>query len=187
MNNYKVVIIHGAYGSPEENWFPWLKQELQALGHHVIVPQFPTPEGQHIDKWLEILDKEIGNYDEDLLMVGHSLGPALILRKLEMLDKPIRASFLVSAFLGKLGLPDFDPINANFFDKPFNWRKIRRNCLEFFIYNSDNDPYDPLEHGHRIAKHLNTSLNILHNAGHINASAGYVKFEKLLDDIKALS
>ena len=37
----KVVIIHGANGSPEENWFPWLKKELETKGIEVIIPQFP--------------------------------------------------------------------------------------------------------------------------------------------------
>jgi esterase/lipase len=42
----KVFIIHGVGGYPEENWFPWLKAELENRGHEVHVPQFPTPENQ---------------------------------------------------------------------------------------------------------------------------------------------
>lgn len=38
-----VIIIHGAYGNPEENWFPWLKKELEKLDCRVFVPKFPTP------------------------------------------------------------------------------------------------------------------------------------------------
>jgi predicted alpha/beta hydrolase family esterase len=187
MKQLRVVIVHGAYGSPEENWFPWLKQELEGLGHEVIVPRFPTPEGQQVGKWLQILDQEVGEYSSNLVMVGHSLGPALILRKLEQLEEPIRAAFLVSVFVGELGLPDFDPINANFFDKPFDWEEIRHNCQEFFIYNGDNDPYVPLEQGREMARRLKTELNVVHDAGHINAAAGYDKFERLLADIKSLS
>ena len=38
-----IFIIHGTEGYPEENWFPWLKKELEQKGHIVFVPQFPTP------------------------------------------------------------------------------------------------------------------------------------------------
>ena len=38
-----VFIFHGTEGYPEENWFPWLKEKLEAKGYKVFVPQFPTP------------------------------------------------------------------------------------------------------------------------------------------------
>ncbi len=182
----KVIIIHGAYGSPEENWIPWLKNELEELGYQVVVPQFPTPEGQELNRWLEILNKSIPEWNEDIIFIGHSLGPVLILKKIEELEKPIKAAFLVSGFIGELGLKEFDPINASFFEKGFNWSRIWQNCQKFFVYNSDNDPYVPLAKGEEIAKNLGVKLNIIHNAGHINAAAGYTQFPKLLEDIKTL-
>lgn len=183
---HRVVIVHGAYGSPQENWFPWLKEQLEADGYEAIVPQFPTPEGQNPKAWLEILNREVSTFDGNLIMVGHSLGPALILRKLEQLEKPIRATFLVSVFVGALGLADFDPINLPFFDPPYNWEKIKKNSGKFFVYNSDNDPYVPLEQGKQVAEKLGVKLNVIQGGGHINASAGYTKFERLLSDIKSL-
>ena len=35
-----VIIVHGAYGSPQENWILWLKRGLEKLGCEVIVPLF---------------------------------------------------------------------------------------------------------------------------------------------------
>lgn len=108
------------------------------------------------------------------------------MKKIEELEEPIKAAFLVSGFIGKLGFKEFDPINASFFEKGFNWRKIRQNCKNFFIYNSDDDPYVPLSKGKKLAKNLKVKLNVIHNAGHINATAGYTKFPKLLENIKKL-
>ena len=44
----KFVLFHGAFGSPEGNWFPQLKEKLEALGQEVIAPQFP------VDSWDEV-------------------------------------------------------------------------------------------------------------------------------------
>ena len=182
----KVIIIHGAYGSPEENWFPWLKKELEKLNCEVIVPQFPTPKGQNLKNWLAILNKAVKNWDKDFIFVAHSLGPALVLKKIEELKKPIRVAFLVSGFAGKLGQEKFDLINQSFFEKGFDWKKIKKNCQNFFVYNSDNDPYVPLAKGKELAKNLGVELNIIPNSGHLNAAAGYTQFPKLLEDIKKL-
>src|SRR3989344_5415266 len=39
-----VFIFHGIYGSPDENWFPWLKKELEERGVIVHIPHFPPHE-----------------------------------------------------------------------------------------------------------------------------------------------
>lgn len=182
--NLKAVIVHGAYGHPRENWFPWLKAELEKLGCRVVVPRFPTPEGQEPKKWLSVLDEAVSKFDDNLIMIGHSIGCALILRKLEQLRQPIRATFLVSGFVGKLGNPEFDPLNAPFFCDPLDWEKIKHNCREFFVYNGDNDPYVPLQKGQELAQNLGTQLRVVKKGGHINEAAGFTRFDVLLEDIK---
>ena len=49
-----VFIIHGAYGSPDENWIPWLKKELDKPGCEVYAPKFPTPENHNLDSWSKV-------------------------------------------------------------------------------------------------------------------------------------
>ncbi|GEM_PF-2655798 len=97
----KVFLIHGAYGHPEENWFPWLKQQLEASGWTVFTPTFPTPENQSLESWKKAFAPYLSKIDEQSILVGHSLGPAFILSILEDLNFQIPACFFVAGFTGK--------------------------------------------------------------------------------------
>ncbi|MBU0760931.1 MAG: alpha/beta hydrolase [Nanoarchaeota archaeon] len=181
----KFFIIHGSYGSPKENWFPWLKERLEEEGNNVFVPEFPTPNNQSLDNWMKVFDdfysSEVG---EDSIFIGHSLGPAFILSILERLNIKVKACFFVSGFLGLLGNPEFDEVNKTFIAKEFDWERIRKNCENFYVYHSDNDPYVSLEKAKELAEKLGTEVIIVKNAGHFNESSGYLKFELLLKDIE---
>ena len=181
---YNVFIIHGSYEIPNENWFPWLKKELESLGYKVYVPKFPTPKEQKLYSWLNVFKDYEKNLDEYSILVGHSIGCAFILSILERLNIKIEASFLVAGFLGTLGNDFYDSISKTFTQKHFNWKKIKSNCDNFFVYNSDNDSHVALSKGEDIAKKLDVKLNIIKNAGHFNEKSGYKKFELLLNDIK---
>ena len=179
-----VFIIHGAYGHPNENWFPWLKSELEKLGCKVFVPRFPTPKDQSLENWLKVFEDYKQCLNENSIVVGHSLGPAFLLNVLENLDKPIKAAFFVSGFVGLLGNPEIDNINKSFVDRSFDWQKIKQNCKKFYIFHSDNDPYVPLEKAKELAKNLGVDVILVKNAGHFNEKAGYARFELLLEKIK---
>jgi len=181
-----VFIIHGAYGHPGENWFPWLKSELEKIGIATYVPKFPTPEKQTLDNWFRAFQYYESLIHSGTIMVGHSLGPAFILNLLEKLDKPIKAAFLVSSFIGLLNNPDFDSINKTFTDRDFDFDKIKKNCSRFYIYHSDNDPYVPIEKAKYLAGVLDAEFKVVPNAGHFNEAAGYKKFPLLFEDIKRL-
>ena len=124
------------------------------------------------------------NLDKNSIFVGHSIGCAFILSILERLNIKIKASFLVAGFLGPLGNDFYDSMNKTFTQKQFNWKKIKSNCDNFFVYHSDNDPHVALSKGEEFAKMLDVKLNIIKNAGHFNEKSGYKKFKLLLEDIK---
>ncbi len=177
-------MIHGSYGNPHENWFPWIKSELEKLGCTVLVPTFPTPENQSLQSWEAVFEEYKQFINEDTILIGHSLGPAFILKLLEHSDTSVQAAFFVSGFLGLLDNPDFDEINKTFIDRKFDWESIKKNCKKFHIYHSDNDPYVPIRMAQEIAEKLDTVVVEIPNAGHFNKEAGYDTFEFLLEDIK---
>ena len=180
-----VLIVHGSYGHPKENWFPWLKSKLEDLGCNVFVPKFPTPKNQKLDAWLDVLKEYEPYLDKNSILVGHSMGCALILRKLELLNVKTKSVFLVGGFTKDLWSGKYRKIIDTFFDKPFNWKEIRQKSKNFVIYQSDNDPLVPVSMGKEIAKNLNGELIIVKNAGHFNKESGYTKFDILLEKIKS--
>ena len=161
---------------------PWLKQELEKIGWGVFVPTFPTPENQTLINWLNVFKDYEKYLNEETIIIGHSLGCLFILDLLEKSNKKINSTFLVAGWTGLLNNP-IDKINKTFVDKNFNWEKIKQNCDNFLIFNSNNDQYIKLDLG----KNLDSGLIIIKNAGHFNKKAGYAKFEILLKHIKKVN
>lgn len=185
MAKIKAVLIHGTFGDPEENWFPWLSNELQAQEIEVQCPRFPTPEEQTPKRWMEVFKREVGTLHDNMFLVGHSLGAAFILHLLEHSASHAKACFLVSGFIGELGQPTFDPINSPFFEKPFDWKQIKRNAGKVWMFQGSNDPYVPMVKARELASKLHADLRIIKDGGHLNAGAGFSVFPELRDRILA--
>ena len=179
-----VFIFHGTGGYPEENWFPWLKRKLEELNCKVIVPKFPTPKSQTLENWFKIFGNFKKYYNEDTILVGHSLGGAFLLRVLEKENIKIKAAFIVAAPVGVLPIKNYDSDKMFLENFEFDWKKIKSHCRQFFIFHSDNDPYVSLGNGEKLSKELNTKLILIPNAGHFNSSAGYKTFDELFKKIK---
>ncbi|MBN2330210.1 MAG: serine hydrolase family protein [Candidatus Aenigmarchaeota archaeon] len=180
------ILIHGAYGSRNENWFPWIRRELHRLGQHVHTPEFTTPEGQCLDSWMRSFRHCRRYMRPDTVLIGHSLGCAFILSLLEGRKRPVRAAFMIAGFIGKLGISEFDGLNTTFTDKEFDWRSIRKNCLKFRFFASANDPYVPVEKVRQLAKFVKRRPRVIKDAGHFNEECRFMRFDALLTEIKRL-
>src|SRR5579862_4565177 len=101
MSTYQnAFIFHGTAGSPEGNWFPWLKHELEAKGIAATVPRFPTPEGESLEAWFEVLDTQEQKITKNSLLIGHSKGGMFLLKVLERLQEPVPLAVFVSTPIG---------------------------------------------------------------------------------------
>ena len=182
MNN--IFIFHGTEGHPDNNWFPWMKKELEQEGYSVFVPQFPSPPvvPAKITEWFEVLKDYEQNIDENAILIGHSLGGIFTLRILEKLERPVKAAFFVGTPIGVQPIKNYDRDNA-FSGFNFDWEAIKKKAQHFTVYQSDNDTYVSLGNGEELAKKLGVELSFVPNAGHFNTRAGYTKFEALLDRV----
>lgn len=176
------IFIHSTAGNPDELFHPWLRRQLEKKGHKVYAPFFPTPIGQTLENWLREFEPYWKYVNEETIFVGRSIGPAFILRLLEKTDVKVKAAFLIAGFCSGIGLDEFKPLTDSFIKKPFNWRKIRKNCGRFFVYNSDNDRFVPLKNGRELAKRLGTRIVLVKGVDHFWLK----KFPQLLEDINSL-
>ena len=177
-----IFIIHGSFGNPDENWYSWLKMELEKKGHTVFVPPFPTPDGQSLENWRAVFLPYELEITSDTIFIGHSIGAAFLLRFLEQSDVKIRAAFFVSGFASLLH-NEFDALNRTFLDHPFLWDRLRQHCAQFFVVHGDNDPYIPLSFAQELAHSLGTKPFIIPDAGHFNEKSGYKQFPLLLEKV----
>ena len=180
-----VFIFHGTEGYPEENWFPWMKEKLEARGCKVIVPQFPTPPivPAKILEWFEVLKKYEEYINENTIIIGHSLGGLFALRVLEQLKHPVKAVFFVGTPIGIKPLINYDR-DRSFSGFTFDWVNIKAKAGHFDVFHSDNDPYVSLGNGEQLAKELGVELILIPNAGHFNKIAGYLTFPDLLKKVE---
>ncbi len=186
----RVVILHGAYGRPDSNWFPWLAERVQAAGHEALLPHFPTPQGQSPEAWLDAYAQQVDNAvpRSRTVLVAHSLGVAFTLRLAAHAGAadPYRGACLAAGFWGTLGLPDYDPINAPFF-APLDWGAVRAGCgASVTCYAGNDDPYVPLRFSREIAKRVGAPLRIIPGGKHLNAESGMTTFPELTADLDAL-
>ena len=182
-----IFIFHGTEGYPEENWFPWLREKLEAKGFKVIVPQFPTPPvaPAKISEWFDVLKEYEKDINGETIIIGHSLGGVFSLRILEKLEHPIKATFLVGTPIGVRPILFYDR-DSSFSGFDFNWESIKNKAKHFGVFQSDNDPFVSLGNGEQLAKELGVELTFIPNAGHFNKKVGYLNFPKLLEKIETI-
>jgi len=178
-----VFIFHGVHGNPKENWFPWLKSELEKEGHSAIVPQFPHADRPQLGEWLEYFSQWNSFLDAETIFVGHSLGSAFALRLLESIPQHIRATFLIAPVWGVMENA-FDPLMTSFTSPAYDWERIRAHAGKTFIFQSDNDPYIAPSKTNKLAEYLDTTVKLVRNGGHFNEASGYTHFEQLLRTLR---
>lgn len=183
----KFVIFHGAFGSPEGNWFPQLREDLEALGQEVIVPGFPTPKGQTLAAWLAVFDKVRRSLKkgEKLCFIGHSLGPLFILHAVERFNIELDCAVFVSPFMTRRNNREYDEVNRTFYRKGFDFSKLKKLIPVSYTLYSNNDPYVPGRDSIAFAGRLGSSLIEVKRAGHMNSEVNLNEFPLVLELCKS--
>ena len=158
------IIFHGTGTRPDEFWFPYVKEKLEARGYSVWLPQLPNADKPNIEEWLPFVLKS-GMITEDTVLIGHSKGSALILHILENIHFIMKQAILVAGYAEAL------PKTAKSDDKDeLKWDVIKFHVKDIIFINSDNDPWECTDvQGRIMFNHLGGTQIILHGEGHMGS------------------
>ena len=175
------IILHGTLGSPEGNWFRWLKSALEAKDITVWLPQLPHAEQPSLREWADYVHSSCPfELNEETLVIGHSSGAILALILSQESPKTLAAVVAVSVFYDNS--LNWEP-NDNLFDVNFDWQRIADGTHKLVFLHSDDDPYVPLEQAMYVANQCDTEMILLRDQGHFNLekSEQYKQFPALID------
>ncbi|AUA16999.1 hypothetical protein GTZ89_10710 [Streptomyces sp. SID8382] len=169
------IVVSHAYNSNEHSvWYPYLRNQLQPLGHAVDIPNLPDAHAPELEQWqTAFAERALAAPAEETVLVGHSIGAVNVLRFLEKYDADRGGAFagvvLVAAPAHEVGYE----VLAEFFGKPFNWDAIRRSAQRFHVLAAADDPVlipDPFGHVASLVTNLGATATITPAGGHFGAA-----------------
>jgi len=193
-----ILLVHGIYGHSQENWFPWFKEQMESKGYKVLIPDLPNNEHPTMDEWIGSFNNLDIKDDDNLTVVGHSLGAPTACQFVLRRNKKINKLILVGPTghsqnetnwknLIKEGC-DEESLNCirSFNDLNIDLDKLKKISVQNVIYLSDNDPYIPLEIENDY-KELGSKVRIFHNHGHFNEGANIKKLPEILEEFDTIA
>lgn len=179
MENY--FLIHGSYGNPYKNWFPWLKSQLAKRKLNCIVPNFPSPTKQDYESWSRILEAylEIGCIAENTIFITHSLGGIFIVKFL--IEHSIKIKKLVTvAGFNNIKFEEDNSLYDSFYMSDEELEGLKKASFDKVCMYSNDDPYVPQIEAEKFAKCIDAEKVLVNDAGHFNEKSGYQEFGEIL-------
>ncbi|MFH1789768.1 MAG: alpha/beta fold hydrolase [bacterium] len=187
----KILLIHGYGGQDKENWFPWFKAKMEKKGYEVLIPNLPNSENPNLDEWLDALNKLEIKSDDNLFVVGHSLGGPTACHFIIKNNLKVKKLVLVAPcgysndwkHLMKYDFPKEAPqIITSFIHEKFDFNKLNELVESISLYFSEDDPYIPIstKNDYKDAKGF---VRIYKNKGHFNKKiSGMTEFPDILSE-----
>ncbi len=163
-----------------KDWKANLAEDLGS-GHEVFTPRMPNSQNARYAEWKIWFEKVLSLLDDNLILIGHSLGGICIAKYLSenTSAKKIKATFLVAApfnTAGKHPLVDF--IISN------DISGLADQVGQIFLYHSEDDKVVPYSNFKDYTKALPMAEGkIFIDAGHFHQT----HFPQLVEDIKSLN
>ncbi|XP_036274753.1 serine hydrolase RBBP9 isoform X1 [Pipistrellus kuhlii] len=127
--------------------------------------------------WLPFMETEL-HCDERTIIIGHSSGAIAAMRYAE--THRVFAIVLVSAYTSDLG--DENERASGYFNRPWQWEKIKANCPLIVQFGSTDDPFLPWKEQQEVADSLETKFYKFTDREHFQDT----EFPEMIEVVKAI-
>eukprot|EP00756_Hemistasia_phaeocysticola_P047027 Hpha_TRINITY_DN20911_c0_g1::TRINITY_DN20911_c0_g1_i1::g.139715::m.139715/K07002/K07002; uncharacterized protein len=153
---------NGGGGSLEDAiWYPWIRDKLvEKYGEEIrfVLKEFPDPTYAREQFWLPFLEAQGAAGG---VIIGHSSGAAAALRYAE--NTKVAGLALCAAYDSDLG--DELERASGYFNREWDWEKIKANCGFIIQLHSHNDHLVPFKEGKKVADAIGSEF-VPCRAGH---------------------
>ena len=173
----RIIYIHGNGCTHWSFSFSvWLKKELEKLEFETFFETFPDSIIARSEYWLPFLKDYIRAGENDVI-VGWSSGAVAAMRYAE--SNKIKGSVLISPSYTDLG--DELEKQSGYYNKPWDWKSIKKNQEKIALVYGDDDPFIPQDQFSHMSYQLSPTVIKVTNGKHFME---YTEFPQLLEYIK---
>lgn len=153
--------------------------ELEKKDIYACALAMPTPENPVCSEWVYEIERQLTqNKEDEIYLIGHSLGGPAILRCLEKTNNTnVYGTILVSSPSEKNTNRKID----SFLESEFDFDRIQQSSKRFAVIHGDNDPLVPVAQAEFLADRFQAPLVLIRNGGHLNGSAGWFMLPQCLE------
>lgn len=164
MGKPRIVYIHGdGHLHWSFGWAPALKRALEQAGFPTFFELFPDSIEARARYWLAFLEDHVRVGQDDVLL-GWSSGTVAAMRCAE--STRLRGLALVAPYYTDLGSDK--ERRSGYFDRPWDFGKIKANAGEIAVFYSDEDPYISQREFAEVSASLGAQVHRIAGAGHFN-------------------
>lgn len=181
-NQPKVFMVHGFEGVPNGGWRPWLMAQLALQDIYACALPMPLPSTPTRDGWIKEIMHAVPTPNENIYLVGHSLGVSAILQYLKTLPEELKIGGAVLVSGPYHNVDDgYKEKLQSFFEPEYDFQHYKKVCKNFLVIHGDNDPVVPVSDAEEFSKALSCELIKIPNGGHLNGSSGHRELPAAFD------
>ena len=166
----KVFIIHRYGGSPDSDWYSWLRMMMEQRGFAVTVPAMPQMTDMYSKPWVDALKTYAKSFDADTYFVGHDFGCFAILKYIDSIITGLRVG-------GALFVAPY------MISERLNYAGIKAKIGKMTAIFAKDDPLVALSDSAIFSQDLGANVVVMPLKTHFLAADGYAELHAGLNEL----